>query len=576
MLRAEDPKHFKNPWSSTSIHKRIRPNLVQTSKGVTYVLEGRMHPVKALRKQLPSFIKATFKNGFPENWEAYKDQWKVYLKDQAMAMETMSMYSMGSSMASYIGERSGFLVDMTSAGDATGLPNASRRSTFNPMQILDKPSVEEYVKFVNLTATLVNRKNTLEKSLSNARIEDSVNETKDTSVEEPSPAVATKGKGKGKKSANNFTKATTPIASPPKKTSNVKRVQIASEGEVIETTPPPAPLRRSPRAATTKNATTTKRKALPERAKPAKISKKSKAEQELDSEPEEAIDTPPSPPKKSSKVTTKKAKTTSARKKATPTKAPTKTSKKGKVPAKAEEENGASPPPPPPPRRRSPKAPAKKTTATTKKASPKTTTKAAAKTSKKGKSDSKTKEDSDTPPPRPKGRPPKAATKKTATTTKKKASPKQSRAAAKTSKKSKVVAEIDEDSDIDKPPKKSPKLDKNAKKTTKIAKEPAATKKPAATKTASKRPGKKSAKALQKNSEALAALNLSHEDDIMRDIQAKKQVRKSTTAEDILGELFDSDSDNNISFNSARTPIGNYVYKSKIGDDEDDSDTDFE
>ena len=70
----------------------------------------------------------------------------------------------------------------------------------------------------------------------------------------------------------------------------------------------------------------------------------------------------------------------------------------------------------------------------------------------------------------------------------------------------------------------------------------------------------KTAAALQKNTRILNALNQNHEDDILAHVKVKNPIRKSETVRDIMAELeIDSDSDNEISMSSARTPVGYYL-----------------
>ena len=90
----------------------------------------------------------------------------------------------------------------------------------------------------------------------------------------------------------------------------------------------------------------------------------------------------------------------------------------------------------------------------------------------------------------------------------------------------------------------------------------------------------KTARDLRNNDKILRALNANHQDDLFK--SNKKQTGKQTSkkfkessnqrvaAKDILEELFDSDSENNISLNSARTPITAFFNRTKLQNDEND------
>ncbi len=61
MFRHEDPNHYKARWVSKAVVEMLRPDLVRTSSGTTYVLEGVMSPEHAFKKKLPKFMITAFK-----------------------------------------------------------------------------------------------------------------------------------------------------------------------------------------------------------------------------------------------------------------------------------------------------------------------------------------------------------------------------------------------------------------------------------------------------------------------------------------------------------------------------------
>ena len=52
------------------------------TKGGPYVLEGKMSFQIAFSHRTPQFILTAFKNGFPENWDMYRSQWRMFIIQQ--------------------------------------------------------------------------------------------------------------------------------------------------------------------------------------------------------------------------------------------------------------------------------------------------------------------------------------------------------------------------------------------------------------------------------------------------------------------------------------------------------------
>ena len=68
-------------WFTSRVISRIKSNLVQT-KGGPYCLEGKMNFQLAFSYGTPQFILSAFKNGFPEKWDMYREQWRKFTKQQ--------------------------------------------------------------------------------------------------------------------------------------------------------------------------------------------------------------------------------------------------------------------------------------------------------------------------------------------------------------------------------------------------------------------------------------------------------------------------------------------------------------
>ena len=83
---------------------------------------------------------------------------------------------------------------------------------------------------------------------------------------------------------------------------------------------------------------------------------------------------------------------------------------------------------------------------------------------------------------------------------------------------------------------------------------------------------------MRKNEEIFKAYNENHEDDLFKPFPSKRASQglnlpndHQPKASDILGELFDSDSEQNISLHSAKTPITAFINRNRLNteDDED-------
>ncbi len=88
---------FPDRWKTSKIKGRMLANLITTS-GSSYVLEGRLNYRQALLEAIPQFVIQAFANGFPENWESYREQWKVFNREQATNCNMSSNISVTSSM----------------------------------------------------------------------------------------------------------------------------------------------------------------------------------------------------------------------------------------------------------------------------------------------------------------------------------------------------------------------------------------------------------------------------------------------------------------------------------------------
>ena len=90
----------------------------------------------------------------------------------------------------------------------------------------------------------------------------------------------------------------------------------------------------------------------------------------------------------------------------------------------------------------------------------------------------------------------------------------------------------------------------------------------------------KSLKDAKKNEEILKAHNNDHQDDLFKAKKTTKKTAKKDTgkrASDILAEIFhDSDSEQNLSLHSAKTPILAFIDRSKTVQPEEDFEEDFE
>ena len=94
------------------------------------------------------------------------------------------------------------------------------------------------------------------------------------------------------------------------------------------------------------------------------------------------------------------------------------------------------------------------------------------------------------------------------------------------------------------------------------------------------KPKPKTLKDLKKNAEILKAHNDNHEDDLFKNKKATKSTSKAKPkpqrASDILNDLFnDSDSEQNISLHSAKTPILAFIDRSRSANQDEDSDDDY-
>jgi len=87
-----NPDHFSERWKSTSVVERRRANVVMTRK-TPYVLEGKLSFQHAHEGGLPTFIIMAFKDGFPENWDLYRKQWLTFIQQQASNNSNMSTVS---------------------------------------------------------------------------------------------------------------------------------------------------------------------------------------------------------------------------------------------------------------------------------------------------------------------------------------------------------------------------------------------------------------------------------------------------------------------------------------------------
>ena len=76
-------------WVTSRIVERLRPNLIMTKKGQPYVLEGKMNYQAALAINVPQYIMTAFKNGFPADWDHFRQEWRRFILEQRENEETI-------------------------------------------------------------------------------------------------------------------------------------------------------------------------------------------------------------------------------------------------------------------------------------------------------------------------------------------------------------------------------------------------------------------------------------------------------------------------------------------------------
>jgi len=95
---------FPERWKTSKIRRRRRGYLVETS-GSAYVLEGKLNRRLAEETNMPQFIIHAFQDGFPENWEVYRDQWKLFLHEQIVNCSSISSISSVGNASAFVRTR---------------------------------------------------------------------------------------------------------------------------------------------------------------------------------------------------------------------------------------------------------------------------------------------------------------------------------------------------------------------------------------------------------------------------------------------------------------------------------------
>ena len=90
-------------WFTSRVIDRLRPNLILTKSG-PYVLEGKMNYQAALQINAPQYIMTAFKNGFPTDWDHFRQEWRKFILQQRENEETISLCSttMNSEQSHYL------------------------------------------------------------------------------------------------------------------------------------------------------------------------------------------------------------------------------------------------------------------------------------------------------------------------------------------------------------------------------------------------------------------------------------------------------------------------------------------
>ena len=91
-LTAKKKVKSDDRWFTSRVVDRLRPNLIMT-KGGPYVLEGKMNYQAALTLNVPQYIMTAFKNGFPAEWDYFRQEWRRFILQQRENEETISLCS---------------------------------------------------------------------------------------------------------------------------------------------------------------------------------------------------------------------------------------------------------------------------------------------------------------------------------------------------------------------------------------------------------------------------------------------------------------------------------------------------